>query len=64
MRTALAEHFENLNPRPVGGTPREFVRAGKKIFEEGVPDSNIPFESERWQLDYIQLRPFRERKSE
>ena len=42
MRTALAEHFENLNPRPVGGTPRELVRAGKKIYEEGVPDSNIP----------------------
>ena len=41
MRTALAAHFENLNPKPVGGTPRELVRAGKKIYEEGVPDSNI-----------------------
>jgi cytochrome c553 len=42
MRTALAAHFENLNPKPVGGTPRELVRAGKKIYEEGVADSNIP----------------------
>ena len=41
MRTALAAHFENLNPKPVGGTPRELVRDGKKIYEEGVPDSNV-----------------------
>jgi hypothetical protein len=41
MRTALAAHSENLNPKPVGGTPRGLVRAGKKIYEEGVPESNI-----------------------
>jgi cytochrome c553 len=38
---ALAEHFRNLNPAPVGGAPRELVAAGKKIFEDGVPDANI-----------------------
>ena len=38
---ALAEHFRNLNPAPIGGAPRELVAAGKKIFEDGVPDANI-----------------------
>src|SRR6516225_1910757 len=42
MRTALAAHFEKLNPKPIGGTPRWLVRAGKKFCEEGVLDSNIP----------------------
>jgi cytochrome c553 len=42
MRTALATHFENLDPKTVGGAPSELVGAGKKIYEEGVPDSNIP----------------------
>ena len=41
MRTALAAHFENLDPKTVGGAPRGLVGAGKKIYEEGVPDSNI-----------------------
>ena len=42
MRTALAAHFENLDPKTVGGAPEELVGAGKKIYEEGIPDSNIP----------------------
>jgi cytochrome c553 len=42
MRTALAAHFENLDPKTVGGAPRGLVGVGKKIYEEGVPDSNIP----------------------
>ena len=41
MRTALAAHFEKLNPKPIGGTPRWLVRAGKKFYEEGVPESEI-----------------------
>jgi cytochrome c553 len=42
MLTALADHFNALNPPPLGGAPTELVDAGKKIFEEGVPDAKIP----------------------
>ena len=41
MITALATNFRTLNPRPVGGAPKNQVAAGKKIFEDGVPDANI-----------------------
>ncbi len=42
MRTAIAEHFSALKPRPAGGGPKNLVEQGKKIFAEGVPDENIP----------------------
>jgi cytochrome c553 len=42
MRTALAMHFKDLNPKPLGGAPRELVAAGKKIYEEGVPSTDVP----------------------
>ena len=42
MLTALADHFNALNPPPLGGAPSELVDFGKKIFEEGVPDAKIP----------------------
>lgn len=42
MLTALAMHFNELNPKPLGGAPNELVSAGKKIFEEGVPNANVP----------------------
>jgi cytochrome c553 len=42
MQRALAEHFRGLNPKPVGGAPRELEAAGKKIYEEGVPDAAVP----------------------
>jgi cytochrome c553 len=42
MLTALAKHFGDLNPKPLSGAPRELVAAGKKIFEEGVPDAGVP----------------------
>jgi cytochrome c553 len=42
MITALADHFHALNPPPLGGGPADLVDAGKKIFEEGVPDAQIP----------------------
>ncbi|HEY6022467.1 MAG TPA: c-type cytochrome [Candidatus Paceibacterota bacterium] len=41
MIEALATKFENFNPKPVGGAPRKFVAAGKKIFEDGVPERNV-----------------------
>jgi cytochrome c553 len=42
MLTGLAAHFHGLNPKPLGGAPKALVAAGKKIYEEGVPESNVP----------------------
>ena len=41
MMTALATNFAALNPTPLGDAPKELAAAGKKIYEEGIPDSNI-----------------------
>jgi cytochrome c553 len=40
--TALAAYFNGLNPKPLGGAPAELTAAGKKIFEEGVPEAKVP----------------------
>src|SRR5450432_2382001 len=37
MLTALGTHFKDLNPKPLGGAPKELVAAGKKIYEDGIP---------------------------
>ena len=42
MRTALAKHFSALDPKPYGNPPTDLVPDGKKIFEAGVPESNVP----------------------
>jgi cytochrome c553 len=42
MLKGLAEHFKDLNPKPLGGAPRESVAEGKKIYEEGIPKAEIP----------------------
>lgn len=42
MINALATYFHDLNPRPVGGAPKEIVAAGKKIFEDGVSSADVP----------------------
>jgi cytochrome c553 len=42
MISALAEHFHDLNSRPIGGAPKERIASGKAIYEEGLPESNIP----------------------
>jgi len=42
MIAALAAQFQDLNPKPLGGAPKELVASGKAIFEEGIPDANIP----------------------
>jgi cytochrome c553 len=42
MRTALANHFMHLNPKPLGSAPRQLVAMGKKIYEEGDPNTNVP----------------------
>src|SRR5664279_3775578 len=33
MLTALSAHFKDLNPKPLGGAPKERVAAGRKIYE-------------------------------
>ena len=42
MLTALATHFRDLNPKPFGGGPRGSLAEGKTIFEEGLPEANVP----------------------
>jgi cytochrome c553 len=42
MRAALAAHFQALNPRPIGGGPRNLLGTGKRIYDEGIPEANIP----------------------
>jgi cytochrome c553 len=41
-RAALAKHFRGLNAKPLGGAPKKLVAMGKKIYEEGVPETNVP----------------------
>ena len=40
--SALANHFHHLNPPPFGGAPRGAASLGKKIYDEGLPESNVP----------------------
>jgi cytochrome c553 len=42
MLTALAAHFRDLNPEPLGGAPKELVANGKTIYEDGLPEANVP----------------------
>jgi cytochrome c553 len=42
MRVALAAHFRELDPRPIGGGPRNLLGTGKRIYDEGIPEANIP----------------------
>ena len=42
MVKGLAAYFGSLNPKPLGGAPKELVSAGKKIYEEGIPTSDVP----------------------
>ncbi len=42
MINALATHFHDLNPKPLGGAPKEIAVVGKKIFDEGVPNADVP----------------------
>ena len=42
LEKALAEHFRDLNPKPLGGGPGGNTAEGKKIYEEGIPKSDVP----------------------
>jgi len=39
---ALADYFQKLNPKPLGGAPQASLPEGKKIYDEGVPKANVP----------------------
>jgi len=42
MLAALTAEFRDLNPKPLGGAPRDLAAAGKKIYDGGVPGTDIP----------------------
>lgn len=42
MVTALSAKFKDLNPKPLGGAPKDQIAAGKKIYDEGVPGQDVP----------------------
>jgi cytochrome c553 len=42
MLAALTAYFQDLNPNPLGGAPKDHLALGKTIFEQGLPESNVP----------------------
>ena len=42
MLSALSKHFRNLNPPPLGGGLGNLMAEGKHIYNEGLPESNVP----------------------
>jgi cytochrome c553 len=43
MLSALAHHFRDLDPPPLnGGGSSSAVALGKRIFDDGLPESNVP----------------------
>jgi len=42
MQQALAKHFQDLNPKPLDGAPKELMPAGRKVYEQGIPESDVP----------------------
>jgi len=42
MQSALAVRFTAFHPAPISGGPRRLIEAGKKLYEEGDPDANVP----------------------
>jgi cytochrome c553 len=42
MEKALAEHFQMLDPKPLGGAPRELVAEGRRIYEQGIASAEVP----------------------
>ena len=40
-RGEVFDHFASLNPPPAGPGPQDLVPAGRRIYEEGVPQDNV-----------------------
>jgi cytochrome c553 len=41
MVPALATHFKDLDPKPLKGAPKDLAAVGKKLYEEGIPETKI-----------------------
>jgi cytochrome c553 len=42
MVKALAAHFKDLNPPPLGGGPRDSAAEGRNIYQDGIPSAEVP----------------------
>jgi cytochrome c553 len=42
MVPTLAAHFRDLDSNPIGGAPKEALGLGKRIYDEGLPEANVP----------------------
>jgi cytochrome c553 len=42
MVAALSAHFRSLDPRPIGGVSRQSASAGRRIYDDGIPEANVP----------------------
>jgi cytochrome c553 len=42
MIDGLTADFNQLNPKPLGGAPKENTAEGKTIFENGIAETNVP----------------------
>lgn len=42
MVKALATHFHDLHPKPLGGAPKDKLDAGSKIYHQGIDSADVP----------------------
>jgi cytochrome c553 len=42
MIAGLIASFGDLNPKPLGGAPKEFLAEGRKIYDDGIPNAKVP----------------------
>src|SRR5262245_33673209 len=42
MVTVLAMYFRDLDPKSLPGAPSELAAVGKKIYQEGISDTDVP----------------------
>lgn len=42
MVTALAAYFKDLDPKPLRGAPTQLAADGEKIYQEGIPGTDVP----------------------
>ena len=41
-RREVASHFSHLDPSPFGRAPQQLVATGRRIYDDGIPEANIP----------------------
>jgi cytochrome c553 len=58
MISTLAANLHDLNPTPLADGRKELIATGKRIFEEGIPDANVPSCSSCHGLDAKGNGPF------